>query len=215
MGPIDEYVARLECAVHGPRPRRPGILAEARDHLDDAAGAYEESGLDRRAAEAAAVADFGSVGELAPAYRLTLALGQVRRGAVGLLLVLLPQPVLWGTVIPEEPASDSLLLRANLAIERLGLAAMIAAAIVAALCTVGVRRIGVRERWVRACAAAAVGVSGALTALAGLMLAVDPGAGSALVAGIVTVAGFAGMGLLAWRGLRLLREIPPEPLRLE
>jgi hypothetical protein len=84
---IDAYIADLDSALRGPRRARADLLAEARDGLADAAEAYVSAGL--RPAEAArrALAEFGGVAEVAPAYQEELAAAQGRRTALGILIV--------------------------------------------------------------------------------------------------------------------------------
>jgi hypothetical protein len=93
--PVDEYLAALSKSLAGPRRRKADLLAEARDHLTDATEAFEADGLDRERAEREAVADFGDVSEVAPAYRAELAVSQSRRTAMLLFLVLIAQPIVW------------------------------------------------------------------------------------------------------------------------
>jgi len=81
-GPIDAYVAALSGALRGPRATKADLVIEARDGLADAAARYEEDGLDRAAAERAAVEEFGAVADLAPEYQRELALAQGRRTAI-------------------------------------------------------------------------------------------------------------------------------------
>jgi hypothetical protein len=92
---VDEYLLGLRKALPGPRRKKADLLAEARDHLIDAAEAFEADGLDRTAAECAAVADFGELSDVVPAYREELAVAQSRNTAALLLGVMLLQPLIW------------------------------------------------------------------------------------------------------------------------
>ncbi|BCJ34595.1 hypothetical protein Athai_20980 [Actinocatenispora thailandica] len=79
VGPIEEYVRALTAALPGPARARASLVGEARDGLVDAATAYRSAGWPARRAEELAVADFGTVRELAGEYRTELALSQGRR----------------------------------------------------------------------------------------------------------------------------------------
>lgn len=91
MTTIDAYVSELGRAVHGPARVRRSMLREVHDGLVDAVEAYEESGLDPDTAQARAVADFGSVAELAELYRAELT---ARRGRVTALYVAIVFPAM-------------------------------------------------------------------------------------------------------------------------
>jgi len=84
--PIDGYVAELSRALHGPRRAKRDLIAEVRDGLIDAAEAYQAAGLDRPEAERRAVAEFGTVGEIAPGLQEELAAATGQR--LGALLFL-------------------------------------------------------------------------------------------------------------------------------
>ncbi|MGI5125583.1 permease prefix domain 1-containing protein [Pseudonocardia sp. CA-107938] len=86
---LDAYVARLGRAVHGPVRVRRSILREVREGLTDAAEAHVAGGLDPGAAQARAVAEFGTVDELAELYQAELT---VRRGRATALFVMLVFP---------------------------------------------------------------------------------------------------------------------------
>jgi hypothetical protein len=92
---IDAYVAELSGVLSGPRRAKRDLLTEARDSLVDSTEAYERRGLNRRAAERRAVADFGGVQEVAPAYQTELGLAQGRRTALLVIIVLAPQHLIW------------------------------------------------------------------------------------------------------------------------
>lgn len=79
VGPIEEYVRALTAALPRPARTRASLVGEARDGLVDAATAYRSAGYPRQRAEELAVADFGTVRELAGEYRAELALSQGRR----------------------------------------------------------------------------------------------------------------------------------------
>lgn len=58
------------------------LIAEARDGLYDAVEAYQARGLDDATAQHLAVADFGTVNDVLPAYQAELAVAQGRRLAI-------------------------------------------------------------------------------------------------------------------------------------
>jgi hypothetical protein len=86
---IDEYVAALGRRLVGPERLVRDMLTEARDSLTDAADAFQHAGLDPHAAEQRAVAEFGSVSRIAPAYQRELAATYSQRLAGLLALVLI------------------------------------------------------------------------------------------------------------------------------
>lgn len=103
----EAYVAALDEALVGPARVRRDLVREARDHLEDASGALHRAGYDRAAAERRAVADFGSLDEVVPAFQTTLAVASSRRTAWMLFAVLAVQPFLWdGPLGPDEPNPD-------------------------------------------------------------------------------------------------------------
>lgn len=84
---IDDYLRGLGARLHGPGRLRRDLLAEARDSLQDAAGAYLDGGLAPRAAQRRAVAEFGTADELAPAYQAEIAATTARTLALRIVLV--------------------------------------------------------------------------------------------------------------------------------
>jgi hypothetical protein len=93
--PVANYLQRLDAALVGPRHVRRDLLAEARDHLEDATAAYVTAGKAPYEAASLAVRDFGTVEQIAPAYQATLAVAASRRTALLMLVVLGVQPFLW------------------------------------------------------------------------------------------------------------------------
>ncbi|MBX6385857.1 MAG: hypothetical protein IRZ07_23275 [Microbispora sp.] len=105
-GPIDEYVASMSHALRGPGGAKRDLLTEARDSLLDAAEAYEMEGLPRAEAERLAVADFGTVPEVAPGFQEELTVTQGRRTAALLFLSVPLIAFMWAViwrVFPESP----------------------------------------------------------------------------------------------------------------
>lgn len=89
---IEEYVDTLSRRLHGPRRQKADLVREVRHSLDDATEAYADAGLDPRDAAGRAVADFGDLDDLVPAYQAELSASSVRGlarriAAVALLLV--------------------------------------------------------------------------------------------------------------------------------
>ncbi|WP_405085499.1 permease prefix domain 1-containing protein [Microbispora sp. NBC_01389] len=97
-GVIDEYVTVLRGALRGPYGARRDLLAEARDGLLDAADAYEAGGLPRAEAERRAIADFGTVDEIAPGFQRELSVSQGRRTATLLFLSVPLTAFLWAVI---------------------------------------------------------------------------------------------------------------------
>lgn len=146
---IASYADSLDAALVGPRRVKRGLVDEARDHLVDATEAYAEAGYDDDEAAAMAVADFGPIEEIAPAFQTTLAVAASRRTAWVMLAILGAQPFIWdgGLQLAENanahPPSMALYAFLDASIEVVG-AAMIVGMIAILLLT------GIGNRWVRA-----------------------------------------------------------------
>jgi HAAS domain-containing protein len=82
---IEAYLSAVATGLTGPARGRGQVIAELRSGLLDAADAHRRAGLAPAAAVQAAVAEFGSPGQIAAAFRPGLAAGQARRVAVVLL----------------------------------------------------------------------------------------------------------------------------------
>lgn len=131
---IDDYVAGLDAALHGPNRVREDLVAEARHSLIDAAEAYRRSGLSPAEAAGRAVAEFGEYRQVVPGYQAELAVAQGRRTA---LLIALALPVLtvlaplmwWHGPWPGTPASPYYLRLAQ-AFDYLSLGGGVVAALV-------------------------------------------------------------------------------------
>src|SRR5207244_7286136 len=85
---VDRYVAGLGAALRGPRRVKADLLVEARDSLVDAAEAYRAEGATQAEADRQAVAEFGTLAEIVPAYQAELAVAQGRRTALLIALAL-------------------------------------------------------------------------------------------------------------------------------
>ena len=178
---IETYVRDLARASGG---RRSVIVTEARDHLYDAAEAWEERGLDRAEAEQRAVEEFGSVEQLAPGFRSVTALATARRTAVVLLLVVGVQPLVWLSHTQSGSGQSATLDRAAWTIAGLSLSLSVASLLV---CSLGVRWWGVRS-WMTVAVsgwAAVVAVSAGL--VAALWMPVAGGTWSGLVLAVVAL----------------------------
>ncbi len=183
---IEAYVDQLDRSLRGPRRVKADLLAEARDALVDAATAYEREGLPRRAAEARAVAEFGTVDEIGPDYQAELAFAQGRRTGLFLFFVLIGQATAWRTVWPEirpGPAGDPTPASAALshAVGWLGGVALAGSLVAILACGVGVRWLGgAGPRVTRATGAFALIVAVSLTVLSAVLALVAPRTGSLL-----------------------------------
>ncbi|WP_236243013.1 permease prefix domain 1-containing protein [Streptomyces sp. CC228A] len=77
----ERFAADLSGALHGPARVKAHMVDEVRTGLADTADAYEEAGLTAGQAAAAAVRDFGTPTELAPALQRELTVAQARSTA--------------------------------------------------------------------------------------------------------------------------------------
>ncbi|WP_435769613.1 permease prefix domain 1-containing protein [Nocardioides sp. SYSU DS0651] len=170
------YLERLRPQLLGPRRLRRDLLREIADHLEDATEAYRRAGYDDLEAGALAVADFGTVEEVVPHLRTTLAMAASRRTSLMLLLALGPQAFLWdaglglGGGAHREAATGAVYRALDIAIE-CGGALCLLGALIAVLAT------GVGNRW----SAAGRGIARS-TAWLGLAAAtLIPGTGVAML----------------------------------
>ncbi|MDO3705126.1 permease prefix domain 1-containing protein [Micromonospora sp. C28SCA-DRY-2] len=84
--PIEEHLAALAVALHGPARVKARMLTEARDGLADAAAALAGGATPDDHAARQAVRDFGSVDEVAPAFQRELTVAQARHTARAVVL---------------------------------------------------------------------------------------------------------------------------------
>jgi len=75
---VDEHLQRLDRALSGPRGLKRRMLAEARDGLDDAVQDLRSAGQPADRAQRQAIAEFGGVDEVAPAFQAELAASAAR-----------------------------------------------------------------------------------------------------------------------------------------
>ncbi|WP_106401003.1 permease prefix domain 1-containing protein [Actinocorallia populi] len=173
--PIEARVAELSAVLHGPARLKARMLEELRGGLADAA-ADLSPGPDPDAARRA-VAEFGSVSELAPAFQRELTLAQARRTArtMALLLPLLIAGRYWAGSSGTAP---HLLHLAAVNATALAAATALLATVFLALTGAFGRRLPtpgelpLAVAWTGTVAAAAVGV-GALTLTAAAVLSAN------------------------------------------
>jgi hypothetical protein len=84
---VEDRLRELDVRLRGPARLKSDLLTEVRHALLDAVEAYREEGLPAAEAERRAVAEFGSPGQLAPAYQAELAAGALRGLAQRVLAV--------------------------------------------------------------------------------------------------------------------------------
>jgi len=206
---VDEYLTSLGKALPGPRRKKADLLAEARDHLTDATEAFEADGLDRTAAERAAVADFGELSDVVPAYREELSVAHSRNTAALLLGVMLLQPLIWQPGVwawnqdVNGPSELSVLLEQ--VVRWIG-GATIAGAVIAVLATsLGQRYAVVRRHGIRATAVFAF-TSAIVVSLGGVSMTFESSKTSGHL-DVVPVSAFVVVPLLlvALKSLRLVR----------
>ncbi|HEY3504628.1 MAG TPA: permease prefix domain 1-containing protein [Actinocatenispora sp.] len=180
---IDGHLSALAAALPGPSRARTSLLGEARDGLVDAATAYRAAGYPPERAEELAVADFGTVGELAAEYRAELALSQGRRTLLVTLAVQvgvwllselswrLNQDQMWGTAQPS--GAYRLLARAVDAAQLVP--AVCAALAVAVAFTYGQRFLTRPDLLARVSGVFGLGVAGLMLVSCVVMSAATPG----------------------------------------
>jgi hypothetical protein len=228
MAPIDDYVCRLGRSLRGTGRAKADLLAEARDGLVDATESYERQGLGREDAERRAVAEFGPVPEVAAAYQVELGIGQARRTALAVLLVMAAQPVVWNHVWRSLPhgrvdAVGGLFAFASQAIEWLGSLAVVGALLVVGACGVGLRLADLGRRIPMLGAVFGLSVSSVFAVLGVVLTLLSPAAEARSVGSVTglpwTVAflmvPLGGVAVLAGRCLGLARACrfspPTEP----
>ncbi|GLZ80889.1 hypothetical protein Afil01_56960 [Actinorhabdospora filicis] len=213
MDPIAEHLSAMRAALLGSRRRVDDLLREARHGMEDAAEAFEADGVSPPEAARMAVADFGTVAQVAPDYQVELAAGVTRRA---LLFLALLTPVgnitAWFTWHDAPPLTHAPLpgtFQLATAMDVLSWTVTIASVLGALAVTVGGRWIAFRPSW-----AAAAGISIftmlTLTMTLGFALTVLFAAARDLPPyGMVPDPGnlgyLAAWGALLWTGTRCLR----------
>lgn len=166
---IETYLAALDAALRGPHDAKRELLAEARDHLLDAAEAHEARGADRGSAERRAVAEFGSLAQVAPGFQVELGMAQARRTALLVIGSLMVQPVVWGVAWEALGGATEPRLPGE-AVEWLGAGTVAAAFLLVAAVGIGVRRLGARQELVRAAGIFGLAIATAFTLLGGALM---------------------------------------------
>ena len=194
---IEAYVAELDRTLRGPRGAKADLLAEARDGLVDAAEARERDGVPSEDAEREAVAEFGTVPDIAPDYQTELGLAQARRTALvvfGVLAALqLASRLAWSSGSPSGTPHPAWYAMLALLVDWLCPAVLVAAA----ACAVGARRLGAGRRLARPVGLLAAGVAGAFAA-AGLLLTLGNPAASSHVTLASLVWAVVVLGSMGW-----------------
>lgn len=166
---IEAYLASLDAALRGPAGVKRDLLAEARDHLTDAAQAHQARGVDRASAERRAVDEFGTLAEVAPGYQVELGMSQARRTALLVIGSLMVQPLVWGVAWESLGGAGEATLPGT-AVEWLGAGTVAAAFVLVAAVGIGARHLGARAELVRAAGIFGMAIAVAFTLLgAGLM----------------------------------------------
>jgi hypothetical protein len=170
---VPAYLHALDSALVGPRRVKRGLLAEAADHLAEGQQAYERAGYDAPEAASRAIAEFGSVEEVAPAFQTTLAVAASRRTAWALLAFLLPQPLLWdgGLRLAGEAQADNAgsanFVLVDTVLESVGSVAMLGAFLTVLATGVGNRWFQAGRQIARGTAWFTIGACAAVPLLAG------------------------------------------------
>ncbi|WP_306333246.1 permease prefix domain 1-containing protein [Streptomyces sp. KL118A] len=132
--PVDQHVAALTAALHGPDKAKSRLLAEMRDGLVDTAAAHADAGADDEEAARLAVREFGTVDELVPGCQRELTVAQARHTARTVALTAPFLVACWYLVraAGDEPAAWQLPHAARLLAGHLALVATLAALLAAA-----------------------------------------------------------------------------------
>jgi hypothetical protein len=141
---IDAHITSLDRSLRGPGRAKGDLLTEARDGLVDAAESFQRQGLGREDAERRAIAEFGPMPEVAAAYQVELGIGQARRTALAVLVVMASQPVVWNYAWRSLPhgrvhAVGELFAFASQVVEWLGGLAIAGALLIMGACGIGLR----------------------------------------------------------------------------
>jgi hypothetical protein len=141
---IDAYITSLDRSLRGPMRAKADLLTEARDGLVDAAESFQRQGLGREDAERRAIAEFGPMPEVAAAYQVELGIGQARRTALAVLVVMASQPVVWNYAWRSLPhgrvhAVGELFAFASQIVEWLAGLAVVGALLIVGACGIGLR----------------------------------------------------------------------------
>ena len=128
---VDEHIRQLDRALSGPAGLKRRMLTEAHDGLDDAVRDLREAGHPPIEAQRAAVAEFGAVDEVAPAFQAELAASAAR--VLGLRVVavfavwVLCGDLMWRGAPWSSPQPPAAYLVLAESVDRLGMVAIGAA----------------------------------------------------------------------------------------
>lgn len=209
MSAVDVYLADLRAAIPGPSWTRRDLLREAGDHLEDATDAYAAAGYSPTEAETLALRDFGTVDEIAPGFRDTVAIGAARRTAMLLVLVTIPQSFIWdgsidlGASAHSTAPGSGLYPVLDIIIESVGTAGVLGAIIALVVTAIGQRWLQIGRRTARMTAAWSLAIAVVVPIVAFTMLALTGGLTVTLAISAVAlmVTPFALVGLSAQRTL--------------
>lgn len=209
VSPTASYLAALDRALPGPGRVRRGLLREVGDHLEDATEAYRRAGYHRAEAERRAVADFGTIDQVLPGFRETVAVASARRTSLMLLGALGIQPFLWDGGLslgdrahssdPDTPLYNLL----DSLVEVVGLLGLVGAVVSLGLTAVGRRwlRNGTLAAQVAAWHALVAAVAVPLMGISMVLLTGDPTALLLAMAVLLMVAPLTAAGISARRTL--------------
>ncbi|WP_221349861.1 permease prefix domain 1-containing protein [Streptomyces beigongshangae] len=86
--PVEDYVASLSAALHGPARTKARMVAEVREGLTDAVSEHTREGLPYQRAVSRAVREFGTTDELVVSWQRELTIAQARHTARAVALTL-------------------------------------------------------------------------------------------------------------------------------
>lgn len=207
MGAIDLYIRDLDSTLQGPRRARRDLIREAHDHLLDAAESLRT--VDRETAERMAVAQFGTIGTVAPGFQAVLSATRLRRTALALLLTTIGQPLAWNLKQDDEVGPHSLVMLEQI-VEYVGLTTIAVATLTALALGIGLRLGSITPRrmqvaaWGSLVSSLSIAAIGATMMLTGRSGWADLGYGA-----VVTILP---MVVLAISSARALRPLPTRSL---
>lgn len=203
---MEAYVVALGRELRGPRRAKDDLLREARDHLTDATEAMVAGGRSELDAQRRAVAAFGSVDDVAPAYQAVLSSGSSRRIGLGLFVVTAAQPVAWDLAVGSGEPDGRVGALLGVGVQVVGIACLVAAPLLVLLGGIGVRRFGIRKGLLRAGVLATLVLS---LLIAGQAVAMVSVSSTPLPIGLSIAGGIALVpyGLISVASLRCLRAL--------
>ncbi|MEU5639771.1 hypothetical protein [Streptomyces milbemycinicus] len=193
LDPIEEHVAALAAALHGPARVKARMLTEARDALTDAAVDIADGGSPDGRAVRQAVDDFGSVEDVAPAFQREITIAQARHTARRVALIVPFLALTWYVLVIVDHGRGLPYPVEVLTAHVGGVAAVAALLAAASLAATGAlarrlptpRRLPLMVAWTGTAACAAVAISAVTLTTASAL------AGNGLVSvgvGVLTIA---------------------------